>query len=1000
MGSKPDFTQKLLHDLRLRKERMTGSQTSDTYRGSSRDLFKRSKGANTIQTIGQKNGSAQKSLTLNHTTTQQSVNQLVPYGGGHQSAQKGDISMAIACAFDNGGNLKAVELKSNAAMMNLLQQIGKISKQQTSTRQWQSTSQFPTLTHLHMDEVERGAQKLNQILTACTSGLTINKGSVEVGKELWKGATELEQSLRMLVSLQEASNCTIKPQRKSRLKLLEEGEDCDDDSSISIVKQKQVERPVFSFDKPSKNTKGSVQTDLQQKQQALKGDSNTMSEKRGPMISTGSHRRSASCGPELSSQVISYTKSKPTTARLPNVIAKLMGLDEIQQNAEPKPATEVHTWPRHRSGEIVSRTSHGSSGSTELKAEDTKNVKILVNMEKTESNKIGIVTANTHKLQEKKAYEAKTLDLQKGMRKDGRVEIRNCVDDSQEVIYQVNELQSQMIQPSGEARNTRNIGTQKQGIKHATETLEGAVGIEKNSSEVQHKVQTVSRGTHNTHETGERVAKKVSKNQQKKNMDVQLQQEMRPTTPTFEPQGKKLRTENASRHTTTNKSQQRKTAAHPAKRNNSQTATSHAKNLPKNQNARQNNTDEGCVASNTLLTSRQNCDPTTDSASANSKSLANLKSGKNGNLTNGGRVSQALTNLNVDATSAGVLTRKVAAEFTPERRIFNEKRVKANEIMAKTVRRQNPKKLEKLIVSRRAVQPSDRTTKCAQANVKPCDRPKQEKTQETKSEHMSTTNQRKIDDSHNRQDLDELPSSNMSELTASTAEDGQQLVADEAQEDKPQKIVTDDHMNGERTTHAEQQIHSRKVKQEPLTEDQINLKQKLIQSHLFLNTAEALFRLHIPIGILNYASDQINNDKNNNMILDCGYELLRRKGRRKEMSLYPNIGKTMKCKEVMSLDNLVRQMQEDFETLRNYGRNGTDEYNEVEYILKMLERDIFYRAPDLNCMWDLGWNETVFAYTEVDEVIRDMEQSLLDELLDEIIVIDHQKLQYQLQKTP
>ncbi|KAH9607494.1 hypothetical protein KSS87_017426, partial [Heliosperma pusillum] len=996
MSSKPDFTQKLLHDLRLRRERMTAAQTSDAYRGSSRDLFKRFKGANTIQTIGQKNGSTQKSLTLSHTTTQQSVNQLVPYGGGHHSAQNGDISMAIACAFDNGGNLKAVELKSNAAMVNLLQQISKISRQHTSTRQWQSTNQFPTLTHLQVDEVARGAQKLNQILTACTTGLTINKGSVEVGKELWKGATELEQSLRMLVSLQEASNCTIKPQRKSRLRLLEEGEDCDDDSSITIVKQKPVERPVFSFDKRSKNSEGSVQTDLEQKQRALKGDFNTMSEKQGPVISTGSHRRSASCGPEFqSSQVISYSKSKPTTARLPNVIAKLMGLEEIQQNAEPKPTTEVHTWPKHRSGEIVSRTLHESSRSAELKAEDSKNVRIAVNMEKTESNKIGIVTENTNKPQEEKAYKAVTLDLQKSMRKDGRVEIKNCVEDSRQVINKVNELQNQKIQPSSEARNTRNTVTQKQGIKHAAETLEGTVGIEKKTSEVRHKVQTVSRGTHNTHETGDRVDKKVSINQQEKNMDVQLQHEMRPTTPTFEPKGKKLRTENDSRQTTNNKSQQRKTASQPAKRNNIQTATSHAKNMQKQQNPRQNNTEEGCVASNTLLTSRHNCDPTTDSASTNSdikeKILANLKSGQTGYLTNGESVSQTFTNLNVDAKSAGVSTRKVAAEFTPERRVFNKTRAKANEIMAKTVRRQNPKKLEKLIVSRRAVQPSDRKTKCAQANVKPCDNPKQEKTREAESEHKSTTNQHKIDDSYNIQDLDELPSSNMSNFTASTAEDSQQLVADEVQEAQPPKIVTDERMNGARTTHAEQQIYSTKVKQEPLTEDQINLKQKLIQSHLFLNTAEALFRLHIPIGILNYASDQINNDKKNNLLLDCGYELLRTKGRRKEMSLYPNRGKIMKFKEVISLDNLVRHMQEDFETLKTYGRNRTDEYSEVEYILKMLERDVLYRAPDLNCMWDLGWNETVFAYTEVDEVIRDVEQSLLDELLDEIIVVDHQQ---------
>lgn len=173
-------------------------------------------------------------------------------------------------------------------------------------------------------------------------------------------------------------------------------------------------------------------------------------------------------------------------------------------------------------------------------------------------------------------------------------------------------------------------------------------------------------------------------------------------------------------------------------------------------------------------------------------------------------------------------------------------------------------------------------------------------------------------------------------------------------------------------------------KQDPLTEDEMYLKQKLIISNLFLNTAEALFKLNIPISVLNYASDQICEEKDSKLVLDCGYEVLKRKGRKQEIHLNPRINKIMSHTTIRSLDDLVRQLHKDFETLRSYGINGRDEYDDADYLLKMLERDIHYRDPDLNCMWDLGWNEMMFAIVEMDEVTRDVEREVLEELVDEI----------------
>lgn len=162
------------------------------------------------------------------------------------------------------------------------------------------------------------------------------------------------------------------------------------------------------------------------------------------------------------------------------------------------------------------------------------------------------------------------------------------------------------------------------------------------------------------------------------------------------------------------------------------------------------------------------------------------------------------------------------------------------------------------------------------------------------------------------------------------------------------------------------------------------LKQKLITSHLFLNTAEALFKLNIPIGILNYTIDQVCQGSDSKLILDCGYELLKKKGRRQEIFFHPHINKFMSCRKVKSFDELVRQLHNGIESLRSYGRRGTDKYDDAAYILRMLERDIQYGDPDINCTWDIGWNEFMFAYVEMDDVVRDIEQHILDELMNEM----------------
>lgn len=158
----------------------------------------------------------------------------------------------------------------------------------------------------------------------------------------------------------------------------------------------------------------------------------------------------------------------------------------------------------------------------------------------------------------------------------------------------------------------------------------------------------------------------------------------------------------------------------------------------------------------------------------------------------------------------------------------------------------------------------------------------------------------------------------------------------------------------------------------------------MIKGQLFLNTAEALFKLNIPVSIL-HGSDHNNQGVDNKLTLDCAYELLKEKGRRQELAIYP-------CKEksligyvkIKSFDDLIKQLSKDFDNLKFSGGKTDEECDTADYLHKMLEKDIQNIKPDMNSMWDFSWNEKTFGFLEKDEIVKDVEKQMLNGLLDEI----------------
>ena len=172
--------------------------------------------------------------------------------------------------------------------------------------------------------------------------------------------------------------------------------------------------------------------------------------------------------------------------------------------------------------------------------------------------------------------------------------------------------------------------------------------------------------------------------------------------------------------------------------------------------------------------------------------------------------------------------------------------------------------------------------------------------------------------------------------------------------------------------------------QEPLTESENCLKWILVMSQLFLNTAEALFRLNIPLNILQGGIHDNHDEEGSKLILDCGYEVMKRKGIRQELKVHPCSEISISTIKIRSLDELVRQLNRDMEKIKFYGRNTSSKVDIEDYLPKMLENDVYGKDPDIDCMWDLGWNDDTFAFIEKYDVIRDMEKNILNGLLNEV----------------
>ncbi|TVU44779.1 hypothetical protein EJB05_04235, partial [Eragrostis curvula] len=325
-----DFSKKLLKDLRRRRE-LLGFESAPAQHSTAnvapRDAYSSSQKAHQIQKPQQAAPRVRRSEATTNRLHRQGNNAI---SGAGKSRNHGTPPIAHSTAivpYQGGGKPKPAAKMDVDMQMTLALALSKSGKLQLMESNGGNYTLSPSA---HVGKVAIGVQKLNDILMAYSSGAGARgfgkKGSVEVGKQLLRGAMDLEESLSMLMMLQEASDY-MESSGNGKLLLLEGKE-----SRRSSSRLPSSARLVEIFDEDSEaelgnDAKGSSDASLQ-------------------IVPFGKSQGS-------SANRRSVSEKDDSKVRMPNLIAKLMGLENLPS---AKAVTERKATERFVRPDAVPRT--------------------------------------------------------------------------------------------------------------------------------------------------------------------------------------------------------------------------------------------------------------------------------------------------------------------------------------------------------------------------------------------------------------------------------------------------------------------------------------------------------------------------------------------------------------------------------------------------------------------------------------------------------------------
>ncbi|PPS14369.1 hypothetical protein GOBAR_AA06208 [Gossypium barbadense] len=885
-------------------------------------------------------------------TTEKVSNQIVPFGRGQKSEQIGNLSMALAFEIGNGGKLRA-ESSGKSSIFSFLHSMGrkqmgyrKMERRNSSVNSHKpSSSQLPTLSHLHIEEISRGVQKLNQILKACSNGLNFDRYSIEIGRELLKGARDSEESLGMLVKLQEDSEYMIRPRRKSRITLLEEDED-DDENTVKIVDQMQLGRPRFSNYNDIQEV---ARTDLRLRLAALtySSDVSDSKDKNDVLASSNSHshKRLVSYVPDTKSNTAFSEQSRSSSvhfkqgkSRISNVITTLMGLDEHPRNIDSKVTKKV-TGNQKVVGVV-----------TKTPAKDTKKAE--------QGTKDSAALAHHLPPVKEKATTASKTPL----------------------------TQDKVTAQAGKTLATRNGSTrvaahdklppQKnfKDNKPVTSLRKALIEVDKQQEKPEYSECIPQRESRHANKLLLGNQQKLQSNHGFQEVQMLQKSELR---------GKKQQSELKEEQSTEQILRRKKQKGNELFSKPMSGATNLQKKQPQMKQAE---------------TSRKGPSKHIDVTKLNG--FPDGRHHQNLARTGSSKIKGSLDRNSGQHYAQGV----IESESLKDQNLFA--------VDEKPVQGQTTMKARTINVYKHGSSISQDTEKARQEKLAISSEADQMKTSRFEEVEPQIIRSNKSVASKQISSVEAQKNS----ILCSPLEDGcqslnelQALAWRESCQNRSVPLVTKEQQDQEPDFGKDEELkfknniseplhetreesrempctpqsrHQRTCDSEmpePLTESENHPEEIRTKSVQFMNTAEALFKLNIL-----HTNSHNHQDQESKLVLDCGYEVMKSKGIRQELSVHPFLKVTIIPNKKKTLDELVKQMCEDIDKLKLYRRGRRENSPFEDYLPKMLEADVNNKEPHLNCMWDMGWNSMMFAFLEKDYVVRDAEKYLLNGLLDEM----------------
>ncbi|PKA61932.1 hypothetical protein AXF42_Ash019138 [Apostasia shenzhenica] len=1068
MGRRSDFAQKLLDDLRLRKERM-GLLPPDQRSSSSPapvNIVNASRAAAAAAATATKrsNFSSRKIQDTNasktaHSHGQQALlvggsNEIVPYGKTRSREHTIDLSMALALALSNSGKLQNIEILGNPTVGRriVLHMDGNMPRA--------NAHQLHSLSPSQIGDIAGGIQNLNMIIRACSNGFNLSRReSMDIGRELLKGAMGLEESLRMLVTLQDASDYMVGQGKPKQFKLLK-GQEEDDEPFSHGANQRKLSTAKYTFirDDSSDNAKSRFHA------------SNSRGISSNSYTQFVSNHRSKSCGPcaksesrvasndtdesgRLSNDMISadsrynHVNSKGNSVsekvRIPNIIAKLMGLEELAAPTETK-KTEMNKSSRSPQvkNKIVEIDSDDDSKGANRGANPRKKMtridaqdKILQdqgmtknNLSKTNNRENKNLASNSipkasvsskrqidvnimnHKKEATSQEEFKILNRQqKGKMEDNTPAVgkthQNHTDETSARIKEMTigrdgtAVKKQEIREKPEdttlLENVFSNYHQKSSFSGSnvslthmrklilkTEGNDPKMSIIRDQSSNEKNNEPVQKGIIHSLQS-EQVKEPDSKSKLQFDQTNKRVAEYKDFRKTFQEQRNKGMQTGKVTAVSNRKGLSDKTSIRPSTENQvnhngkANVKYKSAANFKADDKLTTQSLDESVAIkrharnkkARSLIQAMSKRQPTQIQSA---QKMNVLKAGEDARLTSKSSVE-------------GPVRQKVSqASQDIERKssIFEELETRWEERNKKAIE-------EKAKISNKTSLGLDlqhRTESTSSGNL-----PAEDDNNEMTITNLVTADGKTITSSSNNahtthgsipistdqpisevimlQDGEKRNTSQISESTDNNNKSTAECFQQSSKEDHPEPEYS--LTENKRDWGIEQR--------EALTKEENDMKCIFINSQNFLNIAHAIFQIKIPVDILQ-ASGSASMHKDSKLFINCGCELMRRKGEREELT-FARMG-TLEPAKIRSLDSLTKELHGDLINLKYPNYIEGDDHDLAERLNKMIEKDIQNRKPDINSSWDFGWDSLM----EKDEIVRDVEKHVVNTLLNELTI--------------